>query len=472
LNELRYRIGISLQELEISLLQVLRKSLATALESCLNAIDDWIKEERNRDRYEIKERKATTIETILGEPVTFSRRYYLDKQTGKYVFLLDEVLGLPKETEVSPALAELILHQVALTPSYRAAAASLEKAMGKRVVSHETVRQIVKSAGLAMEEGANKENEEVVQKKRVGLLFLEVDALHVSLQRDKKRTVPEYVCTIHGGWKPRTPGSKDYKLKKIVQIRAQTSNDLWERVSSYLYSHYEIKKDTVIVINGDRASWIRRGIELFPNALYQADRYHVKRDLRRIFGGQSELCSRLEEALDSDDVTGATFLAELAESKLKLKDPEKATECQKLLNDLVEIADATVDYRKRLEARRIPVEGLRGLGAGESQMSYFASRVKGKRSWSRDGLAAMMELLSWRNTGRLRVVTENIVKFLRNADLSWNTVKELAQQATRRVLPKNVYVPPIAGVPMARAGRTSSGGLSNLFNRLNEGTTF
>ncbi|MCK9223265.1 MAG: hypothetical protein M0Q40_11730 [Limnochordia bacterium] len=31
-------------------------------------------------------------------------------------------------------------------------------------------------------------------------------------------------------------------------------------------------------------------------------------------------------------------------------------------------------------------------------MSRFARRVKGKRSWSREGLGAMMELLCWRNT--------------------------------------------------------------------------
>ncbi|MDD2628788.1 MAG: UPF0236 family protein [Limnochordia bacterium] len=44
------------------------------------------------------------------------------------------------------------------------------------------------------------------------------------------------------------------------------------------------------------------------------------------------------------------------------------------------------------------VDALRELGAGGSQMSRFARRVKGKRSWSREGLGAMMELLCWRNT--------------------------------------------------------------------------
>jgi len=38
--------------------------------------------------------------------------------------------------------------------------------------------------------------------------------------------------------------------------------------------------------------------------------------------------------------------------------------------------DATVDYRKRLQARGVSVEDFRGLGAGER----YATRVKGKRS--------------------------------------------------------------------------------------------
>ncbi|MCK9222791.1 MAG: UPF0236 family protein [Limnochordia bacterium] len=153
----------------------------------------------------------------------------------------------------------------------------------------------------------------------------------------------------------------------------------------------------------------------------------MKRDLRRIFT-DSKVLPKVEEALDSDDVTGATFLAELAQAKLELTDPDKAGDYQRLLNDLSQIADATVDYRKRLEARGISVDGLRGLGAVKPQIFCFARRVKGKRSWSRERLGAMMERLCWRNTERLQEVTDNVIKFMRKIDFNLGSLKEIAKK--------------------------------------------
>jgi len=45
----------------------------------------------------------------------------------------------------------------------------------------------------------------------------------------------------------------------------------------------------MVVINGDRAGWIRKGLEYFPRAMYQVDRFHLKRDLRTLLRGTQEL---------------------------------------------------------------------------------------------------------------------------------------------------------------------------------------
>lgn len=42
-------------------------------------------------------------------------------------------------------------------------------------------------------------------------------------------------------------------------IPAQDVDELWDRVSNFVHGHYDVRKETVIVINGDRASWIRKG---------------------------------------------------------------------------------------------------------------------------------------------------------------------------------------------------------------------
>ncbi len=57
----------------------------------------------------------------------------------------------------------------------------------------------------------------------------------------------------------------------------------------------------MVVINGDRASWIRAGVDYFPKAIYQVDRFHVKRDLRRLLCETGELGVCLG-AFDRNDI--------------------------------------------------------------------------------------------------------------------------------------------------------------------------
>lgn len=195
------------------------------------------------------------------------------------------------------------------------------------------------------------------------------------------------------------------------------------------------------------------------------DRYHLKRDIRNIFGKDSKATVELFDALDSDDVTGATFLAKLADAKQRLRDSDRAKACQKLLNDLLDIPEATVDYRKRLKALNRPITGLRGLGAGESQMSRYAQRVKGKRSWTRKGLSAMMEVLSWCYGTSLNQCNHRINEVLSHVELTPLSIKNVVKKTVRKVTGVDRWN---AGVPIKNAGRITSGGISNLMHRLDE----
>ena len=47
-------------------------------------------------------------------------------------------------------------------------------------------------------------------------------------------------------------------------------------------------------------SWIREGVEYFPKAMYQADRFYVKRDLKQFLKGREGLKERLN-AFDGSD---------------------------------------------------------------------------------------------------------------------------------------------------------------------------
>jgi len=461
---LREEIGTSLQDIELKIFMELRKVFGEALKRVLEHLDDMILSLRE-SRFKVREMVETNLETLLGVAVRFKRRHYKDSVTGRCVYLLDEVLGIGKGSQVSPALTDLMLH-LATVMSYRDAEDSLKQFYGHRPVSHETIRQAIIKIGKSLEDI----NEDAIAnpkgKRKVDIVFIEADGLYVSLQREKKRNTEEFNAVIYEGWEPRTPGSKDFKLVNPRLYRTHEGQEFWEKASRYVYSIYDIDDNTMVVINGDRAKWIRQGINYFPNAIYQVDRFHLKRDLRSIFGKNSKAIAKLFAALDSDDTTGATFLGELAKAKSGLRG-EKAKECQKLLKDLATIAESTVDYRKRLEALNRPTKGLRGLGAAEGNMARYAKRVKGKRSWRPKGLAAMMEILSWKYSEREIVSTTRVNEMLEHVQFTPKAIKRAATKAINKVVGVNNTWN--ATVPIKNSGRIYSGGMSNFINNLNKG---
>src|SRR5690606_39401571 len=69
----------------------------------LERIDDWLAEQRDRRRFRMRDMQPRTLQTLFGVDLTFRHRRYLDRQTGKMVYLLDEVLQLPAQKQLSPA---------------------------------------------------------------------------------------------------------------------------------------------------------------------------------------------------------------------------------------------------------------------------------------------------------------------------------------------------------------------------------
>ena len=104
--------------------------------------------------------------------------------------------------------------------------------------------------------------------------------------------------------------------------------------------------------------------------------------------------------------------------------------------------EAVVDYRVRLRAMGLDTEGLRGMGAAESQVDTFADRVKGRgRSWSPRGLAAMMELLCWRNTDALPHMLSQVEELLARTGVSLQQMKEQAVHRVCDMIREGLNVP-------------------------------
>src|SRR5690606_7610304 len=100
--------------------------------------------------------------------------------------------------------------------------------------------------------------------RKVRVLFLEVDGVSVPLQREgRQRRVEEQLLTVHEGLAPRHSASGEYVLVNKRQFRTR-ERDLWKLASRFVYSLYDVDENTVVVINGDRAEWVRQGVKYFP----------------------------------------------------------------------------------------------------------------------------------------------------------------------------------------------------------------
>lgn len=462
---IRRQIDLSFKELEETLWEAMRREFGKACQLILEHLDDMLKTLVDASRYSVKGIESRSVVCLLGTDVSFKRRRYVDKETGEYVYLLDEVLELPDRERISPGLRAAILTQAITTNSYRKAAECIEALVGFPAVSHETVRQVVKGVGSGVEEAIKESLEDPQGRRKVRVLFAEVDGLSIPLQREGKRRIEEKVLTLHEGWEPRYSKSQEYRLVGLKQFRSN-AEDFWEEASRFAYSHYDIDEETIVVINGDRASWIRKGVEYFPNAMYQVDRWHLVRDLRHLFSSHPKVLKAILKALDGKDPTGATFLAELAKGTQLLR-PEQRKKAQQLIKDLATIPEATVDYRERLKARGVRVKGFRGLGAAESQMDRFSDRMKGGRSWSAAGEAAMMEILCVRHNGYFGELVGRLEDWCDKHLKAPITVKKIARRAARSVLNKLPGIK-LGGTPISSAGRNASGGISDLMHRINE----
>jgi len=358
--DLRQAIGFSFKDLELEIFRKVQATFIEVMQEVLKGLDELVFEMRNKGRYIVKGIRKGNISTLFGD-IEYCRRYYFDKETGRYIHLLDEALGLDR-ARISPGLAIAAVIQAVIGPSYRAARDGLKQFFGHQVVSHEAIRQLILRLGEFLEKEEAGKREEPDGKRRVPVLFVEADGYWVSMQKQKSREV--WMMVSHEGWQPRSPGSEEYELvKKSHYLEADgKSEDFWDNASRHLYGLYDIDENTLVVINGDRARWIRKGIEYFPKAIYQVDRYHLKRELRDLLRNTGQLKEGLN-AVDRSDVEALIDI--LKRVRGEAQEPDRIEKINDLLASIYQMPEAFRDYRVRLQEMGYDTRGMRGMGATE-----------------------------------------------------------------------------------------------------------
>jgi hypothetical protein len=242
------------------------------------------------------------------------------------------------------------------------------------------------------------------------------------------------------------------------------ADQFWEQVSRRLWSKYDLD-DTVVVIGGDRALWIRKGTEYFPKAMYQFDRFHLKREMKKLLedGSYAQAARALDEGRAGD------VLEILRQARPRNR--SAAQEARHLIADLERHAEAMVDYRLRLEAMGYDTTGMRGLGASEPMVNRYSRRLKKQgRSWG-GGLDAMIHAMQKRFSGELGRYTKKLYDAIERLEavMKPDAVAARDEQVVREVL-DGVTSRMGANMPILSAGRTRSGGLSWTFQRLLDAT--
>jgi hypothetical protein len=457
--EIRPSEIIPFQELEATVWKMTVEAFSKALVEVLTRLDQAMHQARDSQRYVLKEMRQREVLTRVG-PISFQRHYYWDCEEERCVFLLDEALGLEKRQRVSEGVRADAVEAAVAGTSYRKAAAELERRDCQVTVSHEAIRQWTLQTGNSLQDEVEREAMNPAGKRRVPVLFIEADGFWPARQRSKRQETKIFVS--HEGWEPRTPGSKDYRLVNRQDFVASPKGDVWEEYLSWLESQYDLS-DTWVVINGDRAPWIRSGVESFPKAMYQVDRFHLVREVRMLLKSHPEQRKAARRARKGNDAAG--FLAALGGALAEEQDAKRQAELEALRNDLQTMPEATRDYRVRLREKGVNTDGMRGLGSAESAVERYSQRTrKCGRSWSETGLQAVLLAVRAYFKGTLRGAVHVVEERL--GLLPLKQAQEVARTTAVEAVGRGLDAARHAHLPALECGTTGSGGLSKLFRSL------
>lgn len=368
----------TLKDIETDLFRTLQKTFSEVFEQLLTDLDQQLAESREKARFQLKDKRPMTMDSLFGS-IEIRRNYYYDRESEKFIFLLDQHLQFNGAKGLSPLVQEMAMELAVEGPSYRQASITLEKLLGYSVISHESIRQhLIHTEVLP--------SAQVNTTRRV--LFVEVDGLYIKKQKGKTRGREKKIAAVHEGWL--VNGKRTSLVKKRHYVHTG-KEPFWEGFENYLINTYGYNPtEHYLVINGDGANWITACRHHFNNVFFALDRFHVARDVRTIFKEHKRYRS-IKIKLAKYDVDG--FMVELNSAVGTFEDDAKEEALADLLRQLTQYPEALGDYRTWLSQQDIDTVSMRPMGSAESTMRVFARRIKNGRSWSDKGIAPFIQFM-------------------------------------------------------------------------------
>ena len=374
---------------------------------------------RDRARYRaVGKDRVSTVKTLFGE-VSYSRRYYYDTVEGRYVFLLDEAMGIFSGFGlVSGNLAAQIVNECADKP-FRKAAASIAALTGQSI-SAMGAWNIVQGYGKAID-GQQARLAELYDSGSVGhlggissrVLFEEYDDVWINRQRAQRRKpgaaakgdkkigpklgkLPMHAGIAYTGWTEQKDGRYS-TADKIAYASFGKTSKFRETFGVLLNQRFDMDGIERRITNGDGEAWIRRTAEE-NDSILQLDPFHRSKAIVKAVSDKSDR-NLLFDAIGGKDVD--KLLSSICEMALDAQDEPTQDKLSKLYGYFHSNTDSLLTWQERGIGLPSPPEGIvyRGMGVQESSNCLITQRMKNRRgSWSDGGASNMARILCFRGT--------------------------------------------------------------------------
>ena len=374
-------------------------------------LDELIFESLERKKKYNVERKDMQKELVdVMGTISFKRRGYVSKKDGKYVYLLDQILGLDDNQKISLAAAAKLLEEAAET--------SYEKA-GKNVnltdqVSKETVKNLVHGVvvDIPVKELAPEE------KKKVKDLHIVADEDHVSAQfwkergdlektasGQKKNTIQDKIIVLYEGVKDTAPVWSSKHRYTLVGKRTfcglykgtENNYQLWQEVQDYISANYDPDVLERVYVAGDGAAWIRTGAEMLLHGRFVLDKFHMMKYINQAVphleaDDAIDMKNYIWECIDFDDKDG---LKEAFKDILGKTDPNS--------NKYKDVTESKAYFMNNWDGVEIYARehGRVWRCCAEGQVSHVLSERLSSRpmGWSEHGCDNISKLRAFKRNG-------------------------------------------------------------------------
>lgn len=332
-----------------------------------------------------------TVAFTFGE-ITFRRRRW--KKGGEWVVPVDEKLGLSKNTRFSWEFMYQVACLSTMMP-YDKVIQVIQLTYHIRITKPIVVKAVKLCDELLKEKATYRfyGDEEAQEKQPVNVIYIEGDGVMVkaSDQEDPSRNYDLSHFVIHTGSKK--VGSNRFELqgkKEFISLDNRLTRD---QVLDYLYNHFDIKEETILITNSDGGHGytpyifkeIAKALKVKRHEHFW-DAYHVNQKLKLAFRPYAEeLLDLAFQAIKQHDKEKLRTVLDTTEGLLSTEEEEE--EFEHFKNKLLQ----NFQYTKPANLRGLSSSGI---GVMESQHRKVTYRMK-KRGmyWTVLGAQTMSQMI-------------------------------------------------------------------------------